>query len=611
MRNLIDQPSFSLLELACAAVSAGLIMALPALGGWPLALMALPWGARLLAGRSPLPRTGLEFWLLLFLATAGVGVWASYTPASAWSKFWILCSAVTVLWTLAAQPRATLWPVAAALCGLGALLVIYFLLVVDLNAIAPDFGFVRELSAAWQAARPQVGSLRLNQNAFAGMFVILFPFCVAVGAHAWRARRWPGLAWAASAGLILLLGLALTSSRAAWAALAAGLSAWAVWHFNAERLRRPHLQRAVMVGAVALLVVAPVLAVWAVDQPNVRAWLRQIPLFDGGRVRLDLARQSLELAADYPLTGGGLMSFSGLYSRYVLGISDFYLNYAHNFLLDVALEQGFLGLLAVAVLYGVPLFRLLRGPAAGQPPDPDTGLLRQATLTSFFCLGLHSLIDNPLYGEYGTPLFLLLPGLALALCPQALSVGAWLKPQAVAAAALAVSLGLASLLPSAQAAFWANLGAVEMARIELAGFPQVRWTDRNTVADLVEAQALLQQARRLDPGNRTASHRLGLIAFQAGDYEQAIAALTLAAGDRTTATRRFSKPLGYSYAWTGNLAQAEELLVHVSEARYELQVYNWWWGTQGRLDLADYAAQLEGRLALLGAEVISDPLARP
>jgi O-antigen ligase len=611
MRRLIEHPRFALLELVCAALSAGLIVTQPALGGWPLALMALPWGARLLARRAPLAFTGLEFWLLLFLVTAGIGVWASYSPAAAWSKFWILVSAVIVLGALAVQPRANLWLVAAALCGLGVLLVVYFLLVADLSAIVPDFGFARDLSAAWQVARPQTGSLRLNQNAFAGMFVILFPFYVAVGVRAWRNRRWLHLAWTVGVGLVLLLGLALTSSRAAWVALAGGLSLWAVWYFGGKTLRRPRVQRVLVASVLTLLLAAPVLAVWVVNQPEIRAWLRQIPLFDGGRVRLDLARQAVELAADYPLTGGGLMAFSGLYSRYVLGISDFYLNYAHNFLVDVALEQGFLGLLALIVVYGISLFRLLRPPHTGQPPDSDINSLRWAVLVGFINLGLHSLIDDPLYGEYGTSLLFLLPGLALALRPQLLRVGGWLKPQAAAVGILAAGLGLAGCLPSAQAVFWANLGAVEMARVELAGFPDVRWTDRNTVADLHEAQALLQQARRLDPSNRTAAHRLGLIAFQDGDYEQAIAALTLAAGDRATASRRYSKPLGYSYAWTGNRAHAEELLLHISEARYELQTYNWWWGSQGRPDLADYAAQLESQLARRGAQVISDPLALP
>ena len=49
------------------------------------------------------------------------------------------------------------------------------------------------------------------------------------------------------------------------------------------------------------------------------------------------------------------------------------------------------------------------------------------------------------------------------------------------------------------------------------------------------------------------------------------------------------KSLGYSYTWLGNFDQALGLLVEIPEARNEMDVYTWWWETQGRQDLASNA----------------------
>jgi hypothetical protein len=56
------------------------------------------------------------------------------------------------------------------------------------------------------------------------------------------------------------------------------------------------------------------------------------------------------------------------------------------------------------------------------------------------------------------------------------------------------------------------------------------------------------------------------------------------------------KSLGYCYVWLGDLEKAELLLSKIPEAQEELDVYVWWWDTQGRDDLSNKAALVLGLL---------------
>jgi tetratricopeptide (TPR) repeat protein len=50
------------------------------------------------------------------------------------------------------------------------------------------------------------------------------------------------------------------------------------------------------------------------------------------------------------------------------------------------------------------------------------------------------------------------------------------------------------------------------------------------------------------------------------------------------------KSLGYCYVWLGNVEKAEFFLTQIPEAHEELDVYVWWWRTQGRSDLSENAS---------------------
>jgi tetratricopeptide (TPR) repeat protein len=144
-------------------------------------------------------------------------------------------------------------------------------------------------------------------------------------------------------------------------------------------------------------------------------------------------------------------------------------------------------------------------------------------------------------------------------------------------------------LNEVQAAWYANLGAVPMAKVELAGFPTNRWTSPSVLPDLQQAESTLQAALQSNPANYTANYRLGLISMLRQDFISAAAYLEKA-NQVVPDHRGIVKSLGYCYAWLGDIEKASLLLDEIPEADNELKVYIWWWETQGRNDLSTNAS---------------------
>ena len=71
---------------------------------------------------------------------------------------------------------------------------------------------------------------------------------------------------------------------------------------------------------------------------------------------------------------------------------------------------------------------------------------------------------------------------------------------------------------------------------------------------------------------------------------------------RTPNHRGIIKSLGYSYLWSGDFQNAQVLLTQIPEAEQELDVYTWWWDTQGRNDLSENASLALEKLSLVTPE---------
>jgi hypothetical protein len=225
----------------------------------------------------------------------------------------------------------------------------------------------------------------------------------------------------------------------------------------------------------------------------------EMPGPDSAASRLDLAQNGAKLVGDFIFTGGGLGAFSGLYSRYILDIPFFFFDYSHNLLLDIVIEQGFLALFAFGFIYlstqvlSVFGIRSLR--------DSSNAPLILASLAGIIAIFVHGLVDNIIYYQWGSLLVFIIPGFMLSITQvkanqnnnegrlpeqrtstQARRFG-WRILGIAGTASVVVMLAIFGFAhrQAIMSAWNANLGAVEMARVELAGFPSGQWEDGTKV----------------------------------------------------------------------------------------------------------------------------------
>jgi len=496
-------------------------------------------------------RTPLDGALAVFLLSAAVGVWASYDRQVAWGKFGLLAVGVALFYWLAWLPSRRLSLATSLLGGAAAVIGLYFLFTQDWNIYPADSGALQRLGLWWMGVRPQIPAATLHPNIAGGLIAALAPMLLFRAWYAWQEERFGLLFAMLGVGSLAAFGLMMTSSRAAWLALAVALVGWLAWE------AAPRLGLRVPAWGILLgLIVLAGLAVW-LAWPRLPMLLRQIPGAPSAGSRLELDIYTLRLVADYPYTGGGLAAFSGLYSAYIKGIPNFLYGYAHNLYLDIAVEQGLAGLGAWVWIWAGSLAMLARfGGKAGAPQRT----LRGALLAGLLVMGLHGLVDDAFYGMGGTPLLFALPGLALAArrarparSPAQDENGDARRRMvwaARSAAALAVLAGIILVRQPLLGAWYANLGAVSMARLDLAAFPTDEWGRGENMHRYAPAQALFSRALHFQPDNVTANYRLGLIEMLRRDYGAAVprlqAALAADAGHRGV-----QKALGFSYIWSG------------------------------------------------------------
>jgi hypothetical protein len=596
---------FRLADLVLVSASGAIWYIWPQAGFWPL-LLALPgWVARGMARRFPFRLAVIHLSLVVFLLTAAVGVWAAPQGEAAWGKFWVLFGGVLLFYTLADQPEENLGFVAGLFSLFAVVLSISFLLFNDWQTLPLDLRILDRITSVLSRLRPSLPVVSIHANMVGGILAMLFPFPLALGLYGWKTRM-QSLLWV-SAGIcgIIAAGLVLSSSRGAWLALLLGLVIWFLWGFGQRFvLRAGRAQRFITLAAfllVGLLLVGFVFS----SLGGFSGLDGRLAGISSGRSRVDLAGSAIQLIEDFPFTGSGLRSFPGLFSYYIRVTPYFMFEYAHNFYLDVALEQGVFGLIALAIVLVASLWfaasSRLDGLKAAQ-----VQLLRGAVFAGLMSVCLHGFVDDPLYGGRGTPLVFLLAGLAVALTrPEAatnLAVvfgeeraagrGGWAQIRIFAVVVIAVFGLTLAVLPgwrnSLISSWYANLGAVKMAKQELVDFPTGRWAVGKDVSKFAPAQSMLTKSLAIDPNNRTANHRSGLIALQAQDFEAASAFLERASL-RNPAHRGVRKNLGYSYVWSGNTRQAAAVLAEIPEAKYEMSRYVRWWRRQGRLDLSQQA----------------------
>ncbi len=591
---------FALADLSCAALAAAWWTTRLSIGWWPLTIGLVPWVLRALAGRAPFRHTAFDALVALFGLTAVGGVWAAYNRETAEAKFWVIAGAILLFYAVAGQPRANLGIVTGLLVACSALISASFLLGHDWRRDPADFAGLNQLGAWWTAWRPTVDLRAPPPNFAGGQLAALVPLAVAGLGWSWRARQRQWCIATVLAGAVVLAGLVMTSSRAAWLALAAGAGVWMIWRLCVWSARRTRLHPKSLF-VIACLTLFLLLVCLALAQPAGPIGLvDNLPGLQDGSSRLSLALNTYRLVADLPFIGGGLGSFPGLYSHYMLGIPVFMFGYSHNLYLDVALEQGVLG---AAALAGIMLGGLWLVGSHAQRPSAmaSSPPLHWPIVVGLVVLCLHGLLDDAFYGLQGTPMLFVLTGLAAAastpgpaLAKRTSTARTWTR-WLPGLAILTAAIGLAPSSKALQASWLAEVGSAAMSRVELASWRDDAINDFGE-ADLGRPEGLFQRALALDPDNRTAHYRLGLIALRRNDFMLAAVHLQAALA-RDPLHRGVIKALGYDYVWLGQSEMAYPLLARIPEARSEMDFYAWWWASQGHDDLARQAAAMAKQLA--------------
>ncbi|MBE0698045.1 MAG: O-antigen ligase family protein, partial [Anaerolineaceae bacterium] len=467
---------FAFADLFFVVSSLLLLELAPGLGGLALLLAALPWLIRVFAGQFPFQRTHFDWLVIIFILTAGVGIWAAYNPVEAWQKFWLLGGGVFLFYALAGQPGDNQWWIAgfAILVGVGAAL--FFILINDWQVHPAKIGLINQAGLWWMKVRPAflAGLLHSPNIAddVAGVIAFTTPFLLAHGTKAWNEKNIPAAVCCFFCGSIFGAGFLLSISRAAAIALGIGLATWAVWvvidrfkpFFNTPR----RVRLSIFIGLAGFLL----LGSFFMLRGGLPALLRALLNFYAASERQDVAVGAIKLIGDFPFTGGGLGSFPGLYSYYILDVSNFFITNSHNLFLDVGLEQGTFGMLAFSLIYLGCAGRLLSA-------APKTKkVLLQAAFASLVIIILQGLVDDIVYDLNSASLVFLVPGIAYAVSQPALLAKQSFRfrhPQVFSYSVLAVIVLFAALLAmnwnALLASWYTNLGAVQLAKIELVIFP--------------------------------------------------------------------------------------------------------------------------------------------
>lgn len=397
-------------------------------------------------------------------------------------------------------------------------------------------------------------------------------------------RRWLFGAIALFTAMLLLMSLValtLTDSRAGALGLGVGALAGA---WIALRRRLP-IGRSVRTGGDILVAAMPLALAGIV----LLALL--IPSFDTGPLgssvvagstgtRAGLWRDGLSLARDYRFTGVGFGATMMALSTYVYLLHVGFIGHVHNFLIELTIEQGLVGLIGYVFLLISASWSLIRAYRKRSVPRWMVG----AIAASLIGMLVHGLFDGGPYVSRLSPLVFLPLGFAWGAAPPEAALRT-LMPQQLAWRSLAVLAPLVAVLllfawPGARGAMQANLGAVEQSSRELALYTWRVWgiqdqLRRSPAVDLDEAVARYAAALAYDPQNATAYRRLGQIALSRGDVDLALRYLTEAyrseSDDR--ATRLL---LGDAYALNGQVQEAADLWLTVDTEAGELQGRQWW-----------------------------------
>lgn len=592
----INTDRFALIEFILVAISCTLLSIFPQFGWLPLifALISIVFRALIQPGAFRLPRITLP--ILVFIATAIIAVWVAYNTSQALEKLYLILGSFLLFITVSNQPRRNLWLIFLTMGVYGFVAMTFFLFVYDWNQLSTDIGFIYQFSRWWMRFRPQFQLAGMNAPGFLqsisvdGLLAVLFPLNTAASIYSWR-KDYRNL----SVILIIIniglgVGLLLTSSLTAWMAVFVGLVTWKVLYSLIQK--KYFRQIAQLLPLLPILIIAfGILLPVIVDPRN-----PLVPAISTNlSSRLEISKNTLYLIGDFPFTGGGLNSFAGLYSQYILIIPHFLFNYSHNLFLDIALQQGILGLTLWGLIIYLTSSKLTAALLSQDNHMRGHYLFTTAIYSSVIIMLVYGIIDDPIYNSQLELLTLfLIPALAVTVSSKDKSTQKLISRYyklGIVGTFLITAVITAILFTPTNAQWMGNIGAVKMAKGELSNWPTDKWDDSSNIASYSDTESDFNRAVVLQADQLTANYRLGLIWMARRDFQKASNYLETAIAEAPE-HRGVIKSLGYCYTWLGSYEKAQVLLTQIPESQNELQTYVSWWKNLGRNDLAANAAEM-------------------
>jgi len=585
LQRFVHSSRFALGELTLVMLGGAVRVVKPEWGIWFILIALLPLALRV--GFDAFLFAPIDWLVIVFVVTACVGYWAAYDQSIAWKKLWFVLAGALLYFSLKAQPKKNLYWVSIFLFCIGVGVSLYYFLTYDFVSAPRKLEFANSFGRWVMSIRPEVEWTPIHPNYGAGMVAITTPFIFyPIFELRKRNTKLPILSsLAVIVGLaIACLGLVMATSRGVVLAIVSGAGGWLLWRITQWiKIRRQIKSEAVF--PILVIIYLCMVAIFLYTGPAQSGSLFSRNYYFGMGSRAELLSRSLYILFAYPITGGGLGSFPGLYSQYLLDIPFFNVPNSHNLFIDVGIEQGLLGGLSFLLLYLSGLWVVTIAIIRKQ----EDQTFKWIVLFSLIIAIVHGMVDDYLYNGVGAVLSLFLIGLSMnGNEPHDEFHENRIDLRTLGIIAVIWLLITVVNLNQIRATWYADLGAVQLAKVELAGFPDAGWAGESVTPQLDDADVSLHSALQFDPTNRTANQRLGLISMYHRDFISAVSFLEKAHAQAPN-HRGIIKSLAYCYVWLGDMGHAQGLLAQIPEAAEELDVYVWWWDAQGRNDLSENA----------------------
>lgn len=490
-----------------------------------MCLLVMSSIARVLRTQRWFPRTNMEVPAAIFVGSAALAAFIAYDRYTAFLQFVRILALFALFYMIVEAHENWLRWLAAGFLLAAAFLAIYWPLQNDFLAFPGKLVLITQIGLAINKLTsfiPISPGLSIHSNVAGGTLALALPFGAVLTwdlwKHSWRIRS----RLAACLTLIVLFGLFLTSSRGGWLAIIVTVSL-SVMVILQRRFFHTSRQKLIFWTVLIVLGVLGVAVVWFTRTFDKITGV--VPDANGLMfTRLQLWQQGFDLVKDYPFTGIGLTTYWMTHATYRLLIHTPIIAHSHNSFLQVWIEQGLSGIIALVSVLIITLIWIFR--ALDKPSVPTMGW---AGLAALSIVSIHGIVDVVFYVERTLPLI----GLALGYTWFAANsaprrrfriFSLWWVVLGVIITVGAVSI---MTIPTVKAAWYVNLGVLQQSRSELGAFDPVHF-DNPTMdqvrrqLDLRPAVDAFNEALAIDLTNRTALQRLAQISLSRGEYSAAL-----------------------------------------------------------------------------------------